>query len=301
MYDTIIIGAGAAGLGAAIYSARLGMKTLVLTETIGGTIITAYSIENYPGFKKLSGQELADKLKEHALEYNVEIKEEKAEDIQKKQGFFIIKTKKQIYKSKTIIYAAGTIVRKLNVPGEEEFSNKGVHYCALCDGPVYQDKVLGIVGGSDSAAKEALLLTEFAKKVYIIYRKENIRAEPLNAKKVEQNKKIEIINNTNITEIKGNTIMDSVIFDRPYKGKKEFELEGLFVEIGRIPLTELGGKLGVKLNGKKEIITDKESKTNIDGFFAAGDCTDSKFKQAITAVGEAVNAAYSAYQYLQKN
>lgn len=300
MYDIIIIGAGVAGLAAAMYSGRFGMKTLVLGETVGGTIILTDVVENYPGFIKLTGQELADKLKEHAMDYDVEIKEEKVENVEKKQAF-VVKTKKHEYETKTIIFATGTIWRKLNVPGEEEFANKGVHYCALCDGPIYKDKILAIIGGSDSAAKEALLLTQFAKKVYIIYRKEKIRPEPINAKRVAENKKIEIINNTNVVEIKGDKMVNSVILDKPYKGSKKFKLDAVFIEIGHIVLTDLAKKLEVKTNEKDEIIIDRESKTNIPGIFAAGDCVNTIFKQAITSVGEAVSATYSAYQYMKNN
>ncbi len=162
------------------------------------------------------------------------------------------------------------------------------------------DKIVAVVGGSDSAAKEALLLTEYAKKVYIIYRKEKIRAEPINLERVEKNNKIEIINNTNIIEIKGDGLIDSVILDNEYKGNKELELGGLFIEIGQIPGSFLANKLNIKLNEKNEIIIDKYSKTDIDGVFAAGDVTDRIFKQAITGVAEGATAAYSAYMYLQK-
>ena len=189
MYDLIIIGGGVAGLSAALYAGRFKLKTLVIAEKLGGTIILTGDISNYPGFKKITGMELFDKIKEHAVSYNVEIKEEKVEKVKKYETFFEISVKDNVYKTKTIIFATGTDWRKLNVPGEKEFANKGVHYCALCDGALYKNKIIGVVGGSDSAAKEALLLAEYGKKVYIIYRKEKIRAEPINLKRIEQNKK----------------------------------------------------------------------------------------------------------------
>ncbi|MAG08618.1 thioredoxin reductase [Candidatus Woesearchaeota archaeon] len=297
-YDTIIIGAGCAGLGAAVYSGRFKMKTLILGKMVGGTINTTHIVENYPGFPRIGGMELANKLKDHALKYDIELKEEKVEKIGKQKSIFAVSTNKGKYLSKTIIFCTGTRVRKLNAPGEKGFTNKGVHYCAMCDGAFYKDKVMGVIGGSDSAAKEALLLSEYAKKVYIIYRKEKIRAEPVNYKKVIDNKKIEIINNTNITEIKGDKFVNKVIFDKPYKGKREFNVDGLFIEIGRLPVSELANDLGVKTNEKDEIIIDRESKTNVKGVFAAGDVVNTKFKQAITGVGEGVTAAYSAYGYL---
>ncbi len=299
MYDVIIIGGGISALGAAIYCGRFQLKTLVIAEKLGGTIILTNDISNYPGFKKITGMELFDKIKEHATDYNIEIIEEKVEKVGKHTNCFHISTKEKTYKTKTIIFATGTEWRKLNVPGEKEFENKGVHYCALCDGPIYKDKIIGIVGGSDSAAKEALLLAEYGKKVYIIYRKEKIRAEPINLKKVEQNKKIEIINNTNIKEIKGDKSLNSVILDKPYKGSTQFKLDALFIEIGHIPISNLAKQIGVKTNQKGEIITDKEtSSTNIKGVYACGDVADNKFKQAITGVAEGVIAAYNVYRYI---
>lgn len=298
-YDVIIIGGGCVGLGAAMYSGRFGMKTLVIGENIGGTIILTDVVENYPGFKKLTGQELADKLLEHAKDYpSVEFIEEKADDIAKiKEGFAVTAAGKK-YVSRTVIYATGTVWKKLDVPGEKELSNKGVHYCALCDGALYKGKIIGVVGGSDSAAKEALLLSTWAKKVYIIYRGEKIRPEPINAERVADNPQIEIIANTNIVEIKGRDSVESVVFDRPYKGNKEFKIDAIFVEIGHIPLTQLARKIGVKLNTKGEIVIDRDSMTNIEGFYAAGDVVDTKFKQAITGVAEGVIASYNAYQYV---
>lgn len=304
MYDVAIIGAGCAGLGAAMYCGRFEMKTLILGEIVGGTIILTDVVENYPGFIRLTGIELGDKLKEHALSYpSIELKEEKVENIihKKDKLCFQIITAKNNYHAKTLIYTTGTEIRKLGVPGEKEFANKGVHYCALCDGAFYKDKIIAVIGGSDSAAKEALLLTQYGKKVYIIYRGEKIRPEPINYKRIMENKKIEILNLTNVLEIKGDKPVTHVILDKSYNGSKELKLDAVFVEIGHIPLTQMAKALGVKLNDKGEIIIDRESKTNVPGIFAAGDCVDTKFKQAITGVGEAVSASYSAYQYIKAN
>src|SRR3972149_3881288 len=274
-YDIIIIGSGVTGLAAAMYCGRFTMKTLVLGDIPGGVIITTDIVENYPGFIKLTGQELADKVYEHAKEYQtVDIKNEKVLDIKKEGNYFVVKSDEGGYKAKTLLFATGTRWRKLGVPGEEKYSNKGVHYCMLCDGFFYRDRTIGVVGGADSAAKEAILGTQWAKKVYIIYRGERIRPEPVNMKRIEElmkQDKIGIINNTNVLEIKGNGRMSSVVFDKLYKGNKEFKLDGLFVEIGHIPLSELAVKLGVKINEKGEIIIDRASNTNIAGIFAAGD------------------------------
>ncbi len=297
-YDTIIIGGGISALGAAVYCGRFQLKTLVLGEKVGGTIILTDDIANYPGFKKISGMDLFEKIKDHAKDYNIEIVEKKAEKVEKYKTYFKVSTNEKTYETKTIIFATGTEWRKLNVPGEKEFTNKGVHYCGLCDGPLYKNKIIAVVGGSDSAAKEALLLSKYGKKVYIIYRKQKIRAEPINLKRVETNKKIEIINNTNIKEIKGDKFVNKIILDKPYKGSKELNLDALFIEIGHIPISDLAKSINVKTNEKNEIIIDKDSKTNINGVYAAGDVTNSRFKQAITGVAEGVIAAYNVYQYI---
>ncbi|MBI2133520.1 FAD-dependent oxidoreductase [Candidatus Woesearchaeota archaeon] len=298
-WDTIIIGAGCAGLGAAVYCGRFLMKTLVLGEITGGTIITTDIVENYPGFKAIDGMGLAKKLEEHAREYkNVMIKEEKVLDIEKKQGSFKVTTEEGDYNGKTIIIASGTEHRKLNVPGEKELANKGVHYCAICDGAMYNGKTVAVIGGSDSAAKEALLLTQWAKKVFMIYRGEKIRPEPVNYQRVINNKKIEIINQTNVTSINGKDKVDSISLDKQYKGKDKLEMDAVFIAIGQIPITSFSKKLGIKTNQKGEIIIDRKSRTNVEGVFSAGDVADTEFKQAITGVAEGVHASYSAYQHI---
>jgi len=308
-YDTLIIGAGVAGLAAAMYAGRLNLKTIVLGATssselpIGGVITLTDTVENYPGFKSVTGQELAEKLEEHAKDYDIEIKEEKAVDIKReeKMNCFLVRTEKTKYHTKTIIFATGAKWRELSMKGSGEFKSKGVHYCALCDGALYKDKILAVVGGSDSAAKEAILLAQNAKKVYIIYRGEKIRSEPINAKLIEKNRKIEIITNTNITEILGDKMVNKVTLDKEYNGSKNLEVNGVFGAIGHIPLSDSAVKLGVKINKKKEIMIDRESKTNVKGVFAAGDVVDSGFKQAITGVAEGVVAAHSAYTYINEN
>ena len=308
-YDFLIVGGGGTGLAAAMYGARLGMKTLVLGSThgsespIGGVITTTNIVENYPGFIKLTGTEIAKKLEDHARSYDlVEIKTEKVTEVKKLAKCFSVKTDKASYKAKTVLFATGTKWKKLEVPGAKEFENKGVNYCALCDGPLFKDKIVGIVGGSDSAAKDALVLAEHATKVYMIYRGEQIHPEPINLERIKQNKKIEVINNTNVVEVKGDKLVTSFILDKEYNGSKELKAEGLFVAIGHIILSDLAKPLGVKLNKAGEIIIDhKTSKTNVQGVFAAGDVTDKEFKQLITGVADGCTAAYYAYEYTSKN
>lgn len=300
MYDVVIIGGGVAGLAAAMYAGRLGMKTLIVGDDPGGTIMLTADIENYPGFKSIPGMELAGKLREHAQEYGAELLEESAINVRRAGNCFEISTNREKFLSKCIIFATGTKYRKLEVPGAEKFENRGVHYCALCDGPFYSGKVVAVVGGGDSAAKEALLLANYAKKVYIIYRGEKIRPEPINAKRIEGNEKIEIITRTNVIEIKGDAKLSSAVLDREYKGSRELEVDGLFIAIGGVPLSSLAKKLGVETNEKGEIKIDRQAKTNVNGIFAAGDVTDTAFKQAITGAAEGVTAAYSAYRYVNE-
>ncbi len=302
MHDLIIIGTGVSGLGAAIYAKRFMLKTQVLGELSGGTITKASLVENYPGFKGIPGMKLAETIKEHAEYLGTDIRNEKAISVEKKEGdSFSVKTEKKSYEAKAIIIATGTEVKKLGVIGEDEFAGKGVSYCATCDGPLYRDTTVAVVGGSDSAAKEAMLLSEYAKKVYIIYRRDKLRAEPMNIEKVEKNRKIEIINNANVAEVKGNETMNEIVLDRDFNGKKALKIDGLFVEIGRIPLTELAKKIGVKTDDHGYIIVDSGQRTNIKGVFAAGDATNATaYKQAITGVAEGVKAAFSAYQFLRE-
>ena len=315
-YDLIIVGAGVAGLAGAMYAGRLNLKTLIIGDVpIGGVITLTDIVENYPGFKRLTGRALAEKIKEHALEYAIKLEEDKAVKIEKCIGqtnakgvnslcYTVFTESGNIYHSKSLLFATGTKQKELGIPGEKEFSNRGVHTCALCDGPIFKGKTVAVIGGSDSAAKEALLLTQWANKVYVIYRGENIRPEPVNGKRVEQKikeGKIEIINNTNLRKINGDKAVKSVLLDNPYKNKLELTLDGIFVEIGSIPLSNMAKKLGVKTNGKEEIMINRNSNTNVQGIYAAGDVTDTRFKQAITGVAEAVLGVYSAYMHVNEN
>jgi thioredoxin-disulfide reductase len=307
-YDFVIIGAGVTGLAAAMYGARLGMKTLCLGIStgselpIGGLITTTLLVENYPGFAKTSGKVLAENIKTHALAYPlVTIKEEKAESVEKNEVGFIVKTSRGEYFGKTILFATGSSRRKIDVPGSKEFEHRGVTYCALCDAPLYKNKIVAVVGGSNCAVADALILSQHAKKVYIIYRKEKLRADSANVKKIEEAKNIEIITNTNVIEIKGDKVVQLVRLDKEYNRSKELKLDGVFVEIGNVPLSELAEKLGVAVNLEKEIIINhKTGETNISGVFAAGDVVDKPFKQAITGVAEGCTAAWSAFMFLGK-
>mgnify|MGYP001557773670 CR=1 FL=1 len=307
-FDFLVLGAGGTGLAGAMYAARLGLKTLVLGHThgtefpVGGVITTTDIVENYPGFMRISGPDLAKNIEEHTRSYKlVTIKSERAVEIKKIKNSFHVKTDKSQYTAKTILFATGTKWRKLDIPGSREFENKGISYCALCDAPLFRNKIVAVIGGSDSAAKDALLLSKYAKKVYMIYRGNEIHPEPINHERIKANKKIVIINKTYVIEVKGKDIVTSIILDKPYKKGKELKLDGVFVAIGHVVLSDLAKPLGVNLNEKGEIkINHMTSETNIPGIFAAGDVTDKPFKQLITGVADGCTAAYSAYEYITK-
>ncbi|HDQ59687.1 MAG TPA: thioredoxin reductase, partial [Candidatus Woesearchaeota archaeon] len=289
---------GVSGLGAAVYSARFNMKTLILAAQPGGLFIAEHPVENYPGFKKIIAVDLVKNIREHAEEFGAELKEETVKEIKKDNNLFSIKTNKSLYQAKSVLIATGSERRKLNAPGEKEFLGKGVSYCASCDGAFFQDKIVGVIGGGDSAAKEALLLAKYAKKVYIIYRKDAIRAEPVLIDEISKNSKIEIINNADVIEIKGDLFVESVKLSRKFGDSDELKLNGLFIEIGHVPATALVKNLEVQLNERGEIVVDKESKTNVPGVFAAGDITNNGWKQAIIAVSQGCYAAFSAFRYI---
>jgi thioredoxin-disulfide reductase len=301
-YDVVIIGSGVTGTAASIYCGRFGLKTVVIGDKPGGTIILTDDIANYPGFIKISGMELADKIHEHAVANDIKFIEQKVTKIEKcNEGCFKVLVDSDIYHTKTIIYATGTEWRKLGVSGEAEFTSKGVHYCALCDGPIYKDKIVGIVGGSDSAAKEALLMAAYASHVYVFVRGDKLRAEPINTKKVAKHDKITVFNNIGVTEVYGETFVKSIKLSRAVNESDIFKIDAIFVNIGHVPLTKLAKDIGIAINEKNEIIIDRMSKTNVPGFYCAGDVADTQFKQAITGVAEGVTAAYSAYHYINEN
>lgn len=301
MYDLVVIGSGVTGYAAAMYASRLELSVAVIGDVDGGTITLTDDVANYPGFKQLTGQELAANIRSHAEAYPVYIETGTVADLIKdEQGFFYVITDKKTFLSKSVLIATGMQERELEVPGHDELRNKGVSYCALCDAPLFKDKVVSVVGGSDSAAKEALLLAKYCSKVYLIYRKAKIRPEPVNARRIDNEPKIEVITETNVTEIIGTERVTGVKLDNPHNGSDTLEMDGIFIAIGGIPYSGLAVKLGVKVNQKGEIIIDRTSRTNIAGVFSAGDVVDTEFKQAITGVAEGVHAAYQAYTYVNE-
>jgi len=294
-YDLVIIGAGPSGLTAAIYAARYKLNTIVIGEQIGGMAAEAEEIHNFPSYKKITGIELIKKMREQVENFGVEIKNSYVNSIKKIDSQFLVKTSSTEYKAKKIILATGTKKRKLGLELEDKFLGKGISYCATCDAAFFKNKIVGVVGGSNSAITAALLLSKFANKVYIIYRKnEFFRAEPKLVEEVEKNEKIKPIFNSNVTELIGENKLEGVKLDNGDK----LNLDGLFIEIGSVPNLKLAEELGIELE-ENHIKVDKKQRTNIRGVFACGDITNSPLKQIIVACAQGAIAANSAYEELK--
>ena len=303
IYDLIIIGGGPAGITAGIYALRQRMKTLMITKDFGGQINRkAIKIENFPGFPEISGQELIEKLVSHLKKYPIEIELNEVIKVEKEKEHFRVKTKnKKEFFSKTVIVASGADPRSLGVKGEKEFLGKGVSYCAVCDGPLFKDKIVAVIGGGNSGFESAIFLGEYAKKIYILELSNQVRADQENQKRAQKTGKVEIILNAKVEEIKGEKFVKSLVYkDLVSQQLKELSVDGVFVEIGNVPSTSFVKDL-VEFNEKGEIVVEFETMaTKTPGLFAAGDCNAGKYKQIITACGEGAKAALSAYDYLQK-
>ncbi len=301
MHDVIIIGTGAAGYTAAIYTQRYGLNPLLIGETPGGTAVNAYKIENYPGFPEISGMDLMDKFRSHVESLGVEIVDARVEEVSEADGVYKVKVGDKEYQARTLILAVGTVRRKLGVPGEKEFDGKGVAYCATCDGPFYKGKTVGVVGGSDAATMAAILLTQYCPQVYLIARGDKLKGEPIWIDRVAKNDKIKVILQTNVIKINGDKTVTSVDLDKEFAGSKKLKVDGLFIEIGAEPASELAEQLGAKLNEGRRIIVDLDQMTNRDGLYAAGDITDKTghFEQIVNSASQGARAAYSSFQYLK--
>ena len=297
MKDVIIIGGGAAGLGAALYSARYKLDTSVLVKEVGGTGNEAHKVDNWIGSPGISGMKLMEDFVAHVKSYNVPLEVGEVSSVKKEGDRFVVSIKEKSYESKALILATGMKHRKLGITGEKEYEGKGVHYCYTCDGPLYGGKTVAVIGGSDSAALGALFMAEHAEKVYVIYRKSKLRAEPVSTENVYKHPKIEVIHDTNVKEIYGEQFVTGVKTDTG----KNIKLDGLFIEIGHLPNNELAKGLGVEIDEKGFVKVDSHFKTNVEGVFAAGDVVDSiTLKQFITSASSGSIAAESVYYYLKR-
>jgi thioredoxin reductase (NADPH) len=296
-YDVIIIGAGPAGLTSALYSARYKLNTLIISSNIGGYMGETNKIWNFPSYNEISGIELTTKMYNQVKSLNVEIKNELVSNIEKKKNLFEIITNKDKYVCKKVIITIGREKAKLNLKNEDKFLGKGVHYCATCDSSFYKDKIVAVIGGGNSAMSASLLLTEYAKKVYIIYRRADFKnAEKMLVEQVIKNKKIETIFNANVTELIGKDNLEAI----KLSDNKKIELNGIFIEVGSLPNKSILKNLN--LNYEKDFIkVNNKQETNIKGVFAAGDITNNILKQIITASAEGAISAYSAYLEVQQD
>ncbi|MFA5310735.1 MAG: FAD-dependent oxidoreductase [Candidatus Omnitrophota bacterium] len=299
MYDLIIVGAGPAGITAAVYAARKKMDFLVLTGDIGGQAAWSGDIENYTGYQFISGPELAQKFEEHMRKYDIPVKEkEKVLEIRKLDKDILVKTFRGEYQSKTVIIASGKRSRELGVSGEKEFKNKGLTYCATCDGPLFAGKDVAIIGGGNSALDAALQLIKIARKVYIINNTLSLGGDLIMRQKVESAGNTVIKNNSQVRAVLGGKFVEKIKVVSQAK-EEEIFVQGVFVEAGLIPNS--GFIKDVEKNSRGEIKINSHNETNIPGIFAAGDVTDTPEKQIIIAAGEGSKASLGAFNYLSRN
>jgi thioredoxin reductase (NADPH) len=298
IYDLVIIGAGPAGITAGIYAENFGMDCLIIGEEIGGLLNGSYKVDNYPGILDVTGEDLVKKFRAHQEYLKIPLNEESVGEIKKEGEIFKIITANKEYSAKSLILAFGTQVKKLEIKNSEKFENRGVYYQSGHNASLFKDKIIAIVGGANSAVMKAVKFSEQAKKVYLIYRKDKLRADKIWLDKLMKIKNVEVIYNTNVTEISDHKELESIIFDNG----KEIKIDSLFIEAGAVPNTILIHELGIKTNELGYIEVKKCQGTNIDGVFAAGDATTGSngFRQIITACSEGAIAALGALNYLHK-
>ena len=295
IYDVVIVGGGPAGLTAAVYAKRYNLNTLVVSSFIGGMILEAYEICNFPSYQTISGVDLAKSMINQVKNLGIELKKEIVKKINKKDKIFGITTNNSAYRAKKIILATGTEKRRLNI-GEDKFLGKGVSYCATCDARFFKNKdVVAVIGGGDAALTAALLLSEYVDQVYIIYRKEKFfRGDPSWIKQAEENKKIKPIFNTQIKKIYGKEKVERIKLDNG----SDLKVDGVFIEIGSIPNEKFSKQIGLKTD-KGYIMVNKKQESSIEGVYAAGDITNNHLKQAVTAAAEGAIAASSSYTQIR--
>lgn len=317
IHDLIIIGAGPAGLGASIYASRYKLEHIVIGNEIGGQITEAWELENYAGFESISGKELMDKFANQTKKLGAEIIQASVVMIRRSGENFGVTTREgNVYLAKAIIFALGMKARKANIQGEDKFIGKGVSYCATCDAMFFRGKDVVVIGGGDSAATAALHLADFANKVTLMYRGEKVKFEPAWIEKIEKNPKIEIVLNSFVKEVKGDTKVSEIVYEQAGPAStrgdasstrggetKELPVQGVFVEIGTVPGVGVAKELGVTVDEQEYIIVDQTQKTNLENVYAAGDVTtnSNKLRQIITATAEGAVAAQSVYKKLKLN
>ncbi len=303
-YDVVIIGGGPGGLTAGLYAARGDMKTLLLEKLLpGGQAATTYWIDNYPGFPEgVSGPQLMMAMKDQAERFGLEIKTDDVSGLEPVEDGFSIRGGAGVYTAHAVIIASGATVAKLGVPGEEKLRGKGVSYCAICDAALFRGKVVAVVGGGNTAFMDAELLTEYASKVYIIHRRRGFRAEPIYVERLKENPKVEFVIPYVVKRIEGEDKVQKLIIENRETGEeKELPVDGVFIDIGMEPQTELLKPLGVELTERGYVVVREDQSTNVPGLYAAGDVTTAcnGVHQIITAAAQGTVAALSAYDYIK--
>lgn len=299
-YDLIIIGGACAGLAAGLYAARRAMKTLILTKDIGGQIATTPSVENYPGIDFITGSDLAKAMQDQAVKWGSELVFDEVLKLEKRGELdFVVTGNVQEYYAKSLILAYGKTPRNLGVPGEKEYSGRGVSYCVTCDAPLFKGKTVAIIGGGNSAMEGALILAKICPKVYLVHRRDKFRGEEVHLRQIDENPAIEKILSSVSTDVigDGQFVTGLRVEDVGTGQSREITVDGVFVEIGFIVNSSLIENL-VELDKLKQVITNNHQETSTSGIFAAGDITDTPFKQAVISAGEGTKAALSAYSYV---
>ena len=301
-FDVLVVGGGPAGSAAAIYSARKGIRTGIVAERFGGQVNDTLSIENIIGTKATEGPAFVSSLEAHVLDYNVEImKSQRAAKIEKKDFVEVTLENGAVLKGKTVILSTGARYRQLGVPGEQEFKNKGVAYCPHCDGPIFKGKDVAVIGGGNSGVEAAIDLAGIVNHVTLIQRSEELKADKVLQERVRSLKNVTVITNALTQEITGTDKVNGLTYiDRVSGEEKHVTLEGVFIQIGLLPNTEfLQG--AINTNERGEIVIDKHGATSMPGVFAAGDCTDTVYKQIVISMGSGATAALGAFDYMIRN
>ena len=301
VYEVIIIGGGPAGLTAGLYTSRSRFNTLLIEiGLLGGQMTTTEVIENYPGFPQgINGDELSRLMEEQAKRFGLEVVSQEVVEVKLEGERKLVKTDESTYLCEALIICTGTEYRKLGIPGEKEFTGKGVSYCATCDGAFFKDSQIVVVGGGDSALTEALFLTKFAKELTIIHRREALRGTKIYQERVLSNPKIKMLWNSVVQKIKGDSIVRSIVIKNVKTGEiDEFNTEGVFLFVGVSPRTQFLKNL-ITSDEAGYIVTDENCETSIKGIFAAGDCRKKLLRQIATAVGDGAIAAFATEKYLE--
>ena len=291
MYDLIIVGGGLAGITAAIYAARKEMNFILIAPELGGEIQNTPSVENWPGIKNIDGRELANNYAEHMKSLGVKVIEDEVTEV-KKEAFFTVKTYEGTYESKTVIWATGSKYRELGVKGEQEFKSRGVTYCSICDGPLFKNKIVAVIGAGNNGLTSTIYMADIAKKVYLINKYPSMKGDPILAEKILNNPKVEIINNAQVKEIKGDKLVTSILLNN----NKTLDVQGVIINVGYTPITAPIKDIVELENGY--LATNQKQMTRTVGLFAAGDVVNNPYKQLAISAGQGCAAALGVYDYL---